>query len=351
MNEHEKYLQQLLTSFTSIGTLKSRESNTLEYKESFNKANTAQYARIMASFANNRGGYIVFGVADNPRFICGLKNHNFDNLNQEQFTDAINSLFSPELDWECGILTLDNTEAQISEYKQQCSVAWIYTYESDIKPIIALKTNESAKISSGDIYYRYRARTTKIKHSEMTRIINNRLSNERERLFKVFEVIRNSNSANIGIINYNNGKLSTPYGIDIAFDKKLVIQVLKKAKFIKEGSFNETNGTPVLKVTGSINLAEEIPVPEGNPDDTHPYIQRQLAEQLNISKQDLYALIWYFKMKESNVFHLEITTSKSGKTHKFSQYAMNFLKDKLIELSKDPKEFEKIRMAYKNRKQ
>ena len=114
-----------------------------------------------------------------------------------------------------------------------------------------------------------------------------------------------------------------------------------------KGSFDETNGMPVLKVTGNIDLAEEVPVPEGNPDETHPYIQKEMAEILNIKTYDLYALIWYFKMKESKKYHLEITTSKSGKTHKFSKYALEFLKDKLKEFSENEEEFNKIRNDYK----
>ena len=156
-------------------------------------------------------------------------------------------------------------------------------------------------------------------------------------------------TANLGIVNYANGRFSTPYGVDVAFDRKLVTQVLKKAKYIKEGSFNETDGIPVLKVTGNIDLAEEVPVPEGNPDDTHPFIQKQMAELLGIGTQDLYALIWYYKMKESNIYHLEITTSKKTKTHKFSDYALRFLKGKLQELEERPEEFDKIRTAYRNR--
>ena len=155
----------------------------------------------------------------------------------------------------------------------------------------------------------------KIKFAEMSRIIEERTAKEREGLLKLFEVIRKSETANLGIVNYSNGKITTPYGVDVAFDRKLVTQVLKKAKFIKEGSFNETDGIPVIKVTGNIDLAEEVPVPEGNPDETHPYIQKQLAEMLAISTQDLYALIWYFKMKESKKYHLEITTSSTSKTH------------------------------------
>ena len=96
-------------------------------------------------------------------------------------------------------------------------------------------------------------------------------------------------------------------------------------------------------------MAEEVPVPEGNPDDTHPYIQKQMAEKLGISTQGLYALIWYFKMKESKKYHLEITVSKSSKTHKFSNFALEFLREKLNELAGNEAEFEKIRKAYKNR--
>lgn len=80
------------------------------------------------------------------------------------------------------------------------------------------------------------------------------------------ETIRKSDTTNLGIINYNNGRFSTPYGADIAVDKKLVMKVLKKAKYIKKGSFDETEGIPVLKVTGNIDLAEEIPVPDIEPD-------------------------------------------------------------------------------------
>ena len=82
---HEEKVKNTLSSFTASGTLKSRESNTIEFKESFNKGNTAKYAKTMAAYANNRGGYIIFGVKDNPRTVVGLTNNNFDNLNQEQF--------------------------------------------------------------------------------------------------------------------------------------------------------------------------------------------------------------------------------------------------------------------------
>lgn len=348
---HEEKIVSLMSSYTSNATLKSRESNTVEFKESFNKGNTAKYAKTMAAYANNRGGYIIFGVKDNPRSVLGLQNNNFDNINQEQFTEAINSLFAPAIEWECGIVIVD---AQYRDDKgvivvEKKKIGWIYTEQAEQKPIIAQKANESEKIASGDIYYRYRARTQKIRFAEMAKIIEERTAKEREGLLKLFEVIKKSETANLGIVNYTNGMISTPYGVDVSFDRKLITQVLKKAKFIKEGSFNEREGIPVLKVTGNIDLAEEVPVPDGNPDDTHPYIQKQLAEKLHISAQDVYALVWYYKMKEANRYHLEITTSKNSKTHKFSGHALMFLQEKLKEFNTNPEEFEKIRSAYKNR--
>ena len=344
---HEEYVRKVLSGTNPNGTLKSRESNTVEFKESFNKANTAKYAKTMAAYSNNRGGYIIFGVKDKPRTIVGLKNANFENLNQEQFSEAINSLFAPAMEWDCGTLTVDVISADGEVVKHK--IGWIYTAEADYKPIIAQKSNDGEKIASGDVFYRYRARSEKIKFAEMRRIIEERTAKEREGLLKLFEVIRDSKTANLGIVNYSNGKITTPYGVDVAFDRKLVTQVLKKAKFIKEGSFHETEGIPVIKVTGNIDLAEEVPVPEGNPDETHPYIQKQLAEKLNISTHDLYALIWYYKMKEAKKYHLEITTSKNGKTHKFSEFALQFLKEKIKELDEKPDEFDQIRKAYKNR--
>ena len=346
---HDETVRKILSGRTAAGTLKSRESNTVEFKESFNKNSTAKYAKTMAAYSNHRGGYIIFGVKDNPRTIVGLKNDNFENMSQEQFSEAINSLFAPAMEWDCGSLIIESPSTDVTGTSQSLKIGWIYTSEAEYKPIIAQKSNDGEKINSGDVYYRYRARSEKIKYAEMSRMVEERTKKEREGLLRLFEVIRDNKTANLGIVNYSNGKISTPYGVDVAFDRKLVTQVLKKAKFIKEGSFNETDGIPVIKVTGNIDLAEEVPVPEGNPDETHPYIQKQLAEKIGISTQNLYALIWYYRMKEAKKYHLEITTSKNGKIHKFSDFALQFLKEKLAELEQKPEEFESIRMAYRNR--
>lgn len=345
---HEVEVHRIVSSVYESGLLKSRESNTVEFKLSFNVGNTAMYAKTMAAFANNRGGYIVFGVKNSPREVVGIKTNNFEDLNQEKFTGSLNSLFAPSLEWECGTITVSRVEED-KKTAEQCTIGWIYTEEADRKPIIAQKENSSERISSGDVFYRYRARNEKIKFPEMNRIIEERAAKEREQLLKLFEIIRKSGTTNLGIVNYGNGKFTTPYGVDVAFDRRLVTQVLKKAKFIKEGSFNETDGIPVIKVTGNIDLAEEVPVPDLDPDTGYPYIQKQLSEKLNIWKEDLFALIWYYKMKEAKRYHIEVTTSKSGSVHKFSEFALKSLEEKLNILKDDDAEFNKIRAAYRAR--
>ncbi|MDP3057950.1 MAG: AAA family ATPase, partial [bacterium] len=134
------------------------------------------------------------------------------------------------------------------------------------------------------------------------------------------------------------------------FDRKLVAQVLKKAKFIKEGSFDEIIGIPVIKVTGNIDLAEEVPVPELDLDKGYPYIRKDLAEKLGITSHGLYALVFYYKMKEAKRYSIGVTTSRSGgQSFKFSEFALQFLEGKLAELKNNDIEFDKIRAAFKNR--
>ena len=318
---HEEYIKRIVSQKDSQGRVKSRERHNLEYKEAFGLSSWAKYAKTMAAFANNQGGYILFGIKDSPREVKGV-NAAFNDFKQEKFTESLNSLFSPELIWDCGTVDVDGV-----------LIGFIYTEESYSKPVISLRSESSEKINSGDVFYRYRGRSEKIKYPEMNRIIEERAKKERDQILKLMETIRKSDTTNLGIVNYNNGRFSTPYGTDIAVDKKLVMQVLRKAKYIKKGSFDETEGIPVLKVTGNIDLAEEVPVPDIEPDVQYPYIQKQLAEKLNISKTELYALIYHFEMKGTKKFHMEISSSLSGKQkiHKFSDVALQFLAEKINE--------------------
>ena len=64
----------------------NREGTTIEFKESYNHGNMAQYFKAMAAFANNQGGYILFGIGDKPRRLIGLKDKSlsqFEEISQK----------------------------------------------------------------------------------------------------------------------------------------------------------------------------------------------------------------------------------------------------------------------------
>lgn len=315
--ERDDFIKKNILATDSKGRVRNRERNDLEYKVSFGLNSWANYAKTMAAFANNIGGYIIFGVKDNPREIVGV-NNGFNDFKQERLTESLNQLFTPELIWEAGTVEVGDK-----------TVGYIYTYESEDKPIIAQKSESSEKIASGDVFYRYRARNEKIRFPEMKKIIDERTKREQERIFKLMETIKNSNTTNLGIVNYNSGHFTTPDGIDVAVDKRLVIKVLKQAKYIKNGTFVENGGQPVIRVTGDIDLSEPVEIPDTDPNISHPYLQKELAVKLGIDTQAIYALIWLFEMKGQRKYHIAIKTSKKTVTHKFSEIAYKFLKDKL----------------------
>ena len=79
-------------------------------------------------------------------------------------------------DFSCGNILFDTTTNRISGIIDfgEFSIGYLYTYESELKPVMALKNESSEKINSGDVFYRYRARSEKIKYPEMYRIIEER---------------------------------------------------------------------------------------------------------------------------------------------------------------------------------
>lgn len=340
--DHEQEIRKILSKVNSSGQLSCRESNTVEFKQSINMRNFSTYARTMASFANNRGGYIVFGIKDNPREIVGINPRSIEDFKQEEATGSLNSLFSPSIEWEFGSLSI-NVNGEVRH------IAWLYTNECDRKPIMATKENNEAKVTSGDILYRYRAKSEKIKYAEMNRLIEEHAEKEREKIFKLYEMIRNSDISSIGIINYGSGKLTTPNGVEFILEPKIVSNILKKAKFIKEGSFHETQGTPVLKIVGSLDLVEEIRVPNIDVNVEYPYIQKELAFKLNITVQQLYAMIWFHEMKGTKKFHLEVKSSGKYSLHKFSEHALEFLKEKIEQQSHSEQDMNHVFKDYQNR--
>ena len=128
MNDIEiirEYVKTKILTLDSRGYVKSRESTKLDFKESFNWQNNAEYIKTMTAFANNQGGFLVFGVKDSPREVVGLRGQAFENLTSEKISEFVKSTLSHNLSYEFETLEVDNKK-----------IGWIYTRQTQIKPVL-----------------------------------------------------------------------------------------------------------------------------------------------------------------------------------------------------------------------
>ena len=185
----------------------TRESNTIEFKESFHSS-IDKYAKTMAAFANNNGGFIIFGVKDNPRELVGLSNNIFEELDEARITEFLNSYFSPEIQFK-----------KYTEEVMTKKTGVLEIEESKDKPIVCIKQHNKGGIEESNIYYRYNSRTEKIKYPELIKLFNTIRQNEQNKWQNLFKKIaktgvesitvskvdgKSKNSTNIHITNDNN---------------------------------------------------------------------------------------------------------------------------------------------------
>ena len=82
------------------GAVSQREGEHIEYKESFNWGGRSEYAKSMAGFANHSGGFLVFGIKNDPREVIGLRSNNFESQDDSKVAGYLNGLFAPALQFE-----------------------------------------------------------------------------------------------------------------------------------------------------------------------------------------------------------------------------------------------------------
>lgn len=300
------------------GYIKSRESSSLEFKESFNFSNMDDYAKTMAAFANNKGGIIIFGVKDNPRIPIGIQKEKFDNIKQEKVTGYLIEYFSPEIEWDIGITEVDG------KY-----FGYIYAHEAYNKPIVCKKNNGDLK--SGEIYYRYRGQSRKIEFSELRKIIDEIRENEKRLWMEHIEKIAQIGPQNIAFIDLIRGSIETQKlnGSKLIIDRSLLDDLKKNVKFVEEGKFSEKEGAPTLKLIGEIQPSDNVIIPDLDLNKDYPYNQKQLAEKLGIRPYDVKVLIWKYNLKEDKKYSISMQTSKSTNLYKYTEYTLEFLKEKL----------------------
>jgi hypothetical protein len=207
----------------------------LEFKEAFGFQNLGKYIRSAAAFANAKGGYIVYGVANSPHKLIGLNDDRFDQLDPEKLTAYLSEHFDPELEWDRHLHELDGKNYGI-----------LYFHESRNKPVICRKGSDVGKsLKEGEIYYRYKGRTQTIRYAELKELIEERRRCEQLLWFKHLKEIARIGIHEAAVFDLRTGKVSGTGG-HFFIDESLLSQL----SFIREGEFNERKGKPTLKIIG-----------------------------------------------------------------------------------------------------
>lgn len=306
----------------------TRESKKIEFKQNFSMVALPKYAKTIASFANNKGGFIIFGVTDTPRIAKGINDDSpFFKLDENKFSNDIELNMSPRIDMNIYSIDIKDNIFGIIEVK-----------ESNEKPIMFIKNCDKV-YQEGDIFYRYFGQNGKIKSVDLQNIIRDREKKIEEKWLSQLKNMSNIGIDKVHIINKEDDLEKDGNGnIIISSD------ALKNMPYIKEGEFNETRGKEVIKVTA--NAKEKRLLSNIGLKDC--FTAKQIAEFLGImqKKNPKKASANYVSaiIKDFNIDNSEEYTQKDSKGHKYyTPKTLEFLKSKGITQEQAELTYKKIR--------
>lgn len=281
------------------GNLYHRESQTLEFKEAFNFAGLAEYFRDFAAFANNKGGWLIFGVKDRPkRELIGLSDKSYDQLDKfdpEKISGFLLNIFTGNIEWEHDVLEISGQKFGV-----------FYISEASVKPIIC-KKDEGDILKNGEIYFRYGGRTQKIQYAELEAIINRRIEQQNNQWMDLVSKIAKSGPQNAAILDVEKGLIEKNNSQILVIDDSLA----REMKWIKEGHFTEKEGAPALKLIGEVQPVDTVEVikkEKVNRLREYPLSAKELAEAVkgktNINQQDVWRIINENHIKDNSDYSI-----------------------------------------------
>lgn len=234
-----------LQTADGIWRLRDGESDTRECKSNFGLKHAYQWVKAIAALSNNRGGYVFFGVADGghkgpggedlSHAVVGLPSPEFATLDPVDITSKLKSYLDPTPRIERTVIEFDGK-----------AVGIIYVEQHGARPIIATKA-DADKIKEGDIFYRYPGQTSRIKYSDLRALLDERDTQARLGILPLVERLLSLGPQRALLADLEQGELHDGSRA-IMIDPALVEQI----KFIREGSFDEVEGAPALKIVGDV---------------------------------------------------------------------------------------------------
>lgn len=291
----KEYISEILSLHEDA--LDDRESEKLEFKEQFSLPNLPDYYKSFAGFANNQGGYLVYGVQDSPRVPVGLTEkslNRFKNIDPQRITQDLLEIFSSNIQWE---------QTEVTTHGKTFGVLKIH--EALRKPIIAKRNHgRNQSIKDGEIYYRYAGRTQKIQYAELEAIIQERIQKNMDQWMELMSKIAKIGPQNVTLLNNLSRSLETSDDTFLTIDEEL----FGKIEFVKQGHFSADDGAEPLEIVGDVrpilgviqevkeNLLTEYPL-------SATEVAKAVKEQLpNISQNKVWKTIKNNNMKNNREY-------------------------------------------------
>jgi CRP-like cAMP-binding protein len=204
--------------------------------------------KAIAALSNNRGGYVLFGVADGGHkgaagqdlsyAVVGLGTDEFNKVDPAEITNKLRSILDPTPRIEIATRQIGPTTIGVIHVEQHPS-----------RPVIAQKS-EGDKIKEGDIFYRYPGQSIRVKYSDLRAMLDQRDRQARLDVMPMVERLLALGPQRALVADLDRGVLD-----DGKNHITIAPELIDRIKFIREGAFDEVAGAPALKLVGDV-LAE-----------------------------------------------------------------------------------------------
>ncbi|GGJ21791.1 ATP-binding protein [Neoroseomonas lacus] len=234
-----------------VWCLTSGETDQVECKTSFGLRHPSAWLRAVAALANNRGGYVLFGVGDaastDPHTVLGLSSDEFATIDTSEIAKRLRATFDP---------TPSFRRAVVSIAGKRVGVLHVELHPS--RPIIATRAEGGNDIREGDIFFRYSGQSRRISYADLRAMLDQRDAQARADIMPMIGRLLSLGPDRAMIADLSAGQL---------MDGKQVIQldesIIQRLSFIKEGEFDERTGAPALRLVGDVQPTTTLVTKKG----------------------------------------------------------------------------------------
>lgn len=214
--------------------LESGEHEECECKLDFDPKKMTAIVKAVAALANNKGGYIFFGIANTGFNVEGIGDQ-FSKTDIVQIVEKMKAHLSP---------TPTITAKETMDF-DGIVVGLLHVAKYPSPPVIVYRDGDG--LNEGEILFRYPGQSSRIKFGDLRAMLDERDRLAQSALARAAGQIADIGTKNAMILDTNRNVLGDG-GHSILIDEKLV----ENLKFIKQGDFDEKSGAPTLKLVGEV---------------------------------------------------------------------------------------------------